>query len=172
MTEDRKEYMKFTFRWGSIIGFVTFMWYVTGFFTGWERMLYFNDLYFIADVLLIGYMIISYKKEHIEEQLKFSKIMSMGFYSALIVALFYAVYFLLRITKLDPLFFQVYMNNVTQVMKTGFNADYSQILTPQTMPLFKGAFVFSMYITSFISSMIYTLFLAAIISLNRKIYGR
>ncbi|MBR1626508.1 MAG: DUF4199 domain-containing protein [Bacteroidales bacterium] len=163
---------KFAFRWGSIIGFFTLVYYLTGFYTGWDKSLYFNDVYFFVEIAMIAWMIVTYRKENELEYVKFSRIMLIGFYASLIIAGFYTLYFFLRMERLDTMFFQTYFSQVLTMIKEQFNIDYSKAVTPQMNTLFKASFLFSLYISSIISNMIYTLLLAAFMSFNQRIYKK
>lgn len=169
---EKQSNFKFAFRWGSIIGFITLVYYLIGFYTGFEKQLYFSDIYFFMDIALIALMITEYRKEMQLTELKFKRILLIGMYSALVVAGFYALYFFLRMNRLEPLFFQAYIGDVIKMIKEQFDIDYSQMFKPQMMGMFKGVFLFSIYVSSFISSMIYTLLLAAFFTLNRRVYKR
>ncbi|MGP1515207.1 MAG: DUF4199 domain-containing protein [Bacteroidales bacterium] len=172
LNKKKDSVFKFAFRWGSIIGFVTLIYYIVGFYTGWDKMLYFKDVYFFIEILLIAWTMNTYKRERGLIQIKFSSLILIGFYVSLVVALFYIIYFFLRISRLDPLFMNNYIVEVIELIKKEFNIDYSQLITPQIAKLFKAAFIFSMYISSIISTMIYTLLLASFMTLNQRINKR
>ncbi len=171
-TNETKTPFQFAFRWGSIIGFITLLYYLIGFYTKFERFVYFADIYFLIEIALIGVMITKYKRENNVLTLKFSKMIKICFYASIIIAAFYALYFALKIIKLDPLFFQTYMSEVFKLMQESFQVDYSANMTPQTYSVFKASFVFATYLSFVFNTMFYSLLLCAFISFNQKLYIR
>lgn len=170
MTNDTKEYMLHSFRYGSIIGFFTFIYYILGFYLNWEKSGWFDDVYFFIDIAMIAWMMIAYKKNQPDNQVKFSRYIMVGFISCLVIAFFYVIYFVVRITKLDVLFLDNYLNEmITQLKPMGI--DYSKVMTPNNKSFFEIAFFVSLYIGNIISNMFYILLLSWFMSLNNRMYN-
>lgn len=170
--DNKNTTFQFAFRWGSIIGLVTLIYFLVGFYTGLERRLYFGDFYFFVEIGLISWMFVAYKKENELDRLKFSKMMLLGCYAALFIALFYAMYFFVKIMKLDPLFFQSILGQIVDMMENSLSVDYFKDMTPQMMVVAKVSFLISTYISSFFNTMVYTLLLALFVTINQRIYAR
>src|SRR5574344_1971897 len=93
-----------------------------------------------------------------------------GFIACLVIAFFYVIYFVVRITKLDVLFLDNYLNEmITQLKPMGI--DYSKVMTPNNKSFFEIAFFVSLYIGNIISNMFYILLLSWFMSLNNRMYN-
>ena len=141
---------------------------MTGFFTELDKNAFFSDIYFFAEVLLIMYMFLSYKR--VKPEVKTRQLIFIGFISSLVIALFYTLYFFLRITKLDPLFFDNYMHEVTALTKDKMPHVYP--LPEGYYGIMKAGFLIVIYLSSVISSMIYTLVAVLFIRMNERIYKK
>ncbi len=163
---------KYAFRWGSIIGFFTLIYYTVGFFTGWDKLFYFSDIYFLVEVILLVWMMVLYKRERMKEKIKFSRYVLIGFYATFVIAVFYTIYFALRVLKLDPLFIQTYLSELIDVAQQQLGSDYSMLSKIQVNGMFKVAFLVTIFISNIISNMFYILLLSGFMILNQKIYRR
>lgn len=172
MTQQKKEYLNHAFKWGSIVGFAYFVWNIIGFYSGFEKKLYFADIFFIFEIMLIFAMFYSYRKKHKEEQIKFGKMAIMGLILSLIISFFYIIYIFVRMEKLDALFFPELMNQVSLAAKQTMHIDYSKIITPNNLPFVKVSIIFAMYVGMFINTMIYTLITILFFRLNERMYTR
>jgi uncharacterized membrane protein YhdT len=170
MTDSTKEYMQHSFRFGSLIGFVTFIYYVVGFYLGFEKGQWFDDVYFFIEIAMIAWMMVAYKKTQIDNRVKFSRYFMLGLIASLVISLFYVIYFVVRVTKLDVLFFDNYMNEAITQLKT-MGIDYSKVFTQQNKPFFEVVFFISIYIGNLISNLFYVLLLSWFMSLNNRMYN-
>ena len=163
---------KFAFRWGSIIGFFTLIYYIIGFFTGWDKLIYFSDIYFLIEVILLVWMMVMYSRERSGEEIKFSRYVQIGFYATIVIAIFYTIYFAIRVFKLDPFFIQNYISQFVDMAQQQFGEDYSMLSKIQVNATFKVAFLFTIFVSNIISNMFYILLLSLFMMLNKKIYRR
>lgn len=170
MTKEKKEYTNYAFYWGSIIGFATFVWYLIGFFTDFEKKVIFGDIYFFIEVSLILWMFLRYRRMQEDKKLKFGRMMYMAFITSLIIAGFYAIYFVVRMTKLDPLFFSNYVYEASKAMKSIVGIDYASLINKQNIGIVKVSFIISLYFSSVFNTMIYALIVAGVIKFNERFY--
>lgn len=170
MKKTTKEYINHAFRWGSIIGFVSFVWNLIVYYAHWDNNIYLADLFFFVLIMLMFAMFFSYKRTNKDKVVKFSKLFSIGCIACLVISFFYVLYFVLRMQILDPLFFNNYMSEVVELMKQAMNVDYSQFVTPQTTPMLKVSLCIGLYITTTINMIIYTLIVILFYTLSEKLY--
>jgi uncharacterized membrane protein YhdT len=95
----------------------------------WEKGQWFDDVYFFIEIAMIAWMMVAYKKTQIDNRVKFSRYFMLGLIASLVISLFYMIYFVVRVTKLDVLFFDNYMNEAITQLKT-MGIDYSKVFTP------------------------------------------
>ncbi|MBP3254160.1 MAG: DUF4199 domain-containing protein [Bacteroidales bacterium] len=171
MTEEKRKYINYSFRWGSIIGFITFILLLTGFYTHLDKQNIFSDIYFFIQMLLIIFMLIQYKRI-LDPPATFLRLFYIGFLAALVIAVFYSLYYILLIAKLDPLFFDNYMYDAAKMLKDSMGIDYSSANNPSTAILMKISFIITTFISSLISSVIYILLSCLCIKINERLFQK
>lgn len=168
MTEEKKIYLQHAFRYGSIAGFISFVYYLIGFYSGFEKNSFiFDNLYFFISMAVIVAMMVTYRKQNADKKIKFSRFFTLGFVAIVIVSLFMTAYTIIRVLVLDPFLIVNVMELTQQSLKSYGFADMSN---PNMLPVVKSAYIFASFLTSVFNNTIYILLISAFMVLNNKIY--
>lgn len=168
--EEKMTYKQYAFRWGSIIGFVSFLYYLLGFYTRFEEnLMLFDNIYFFLSIGLLIYMLFNYRKQVQGEEIKFKRYLSISFIASVVIALFITVYYWLRMSVLDPFYFQKVLNLMEETMKNTPYGDMTMFKdNPGLIPVLKTSYLFTTFIGSIFGNMIYMLLLSATMVINAK----
>lgn len=168
--EEKMTYKQYAFRWGSIIGFVSFLYYLLGFYTRMEEnFMLFDNIYFFLSIGLLIYMLFNYRKQVQGEEIKFKRYLSISFIASVVIALFITVYYWLRMSVLDSFYFQKVLNLMEETMKNSPYGDMSMFKdNPGLIPVLKTSYLFTTFIGSIFGNMIYMLLLSATMVINAK----
>lgn len=168
MTEEKKTYLQHAFRYGTIIGFISFVYYLLGFYTELEKhtFLYDNIYFFITVVMLIA-MMVKYRKMQ-DNKVKFWRYMAIGFVACVVISFFISAYLFVRIMVLDPFMIYNIVSIVEQSMKA-YNIDMSN---PSLLPVLKVSYIFANFLVSIFNNMMYILLISLFMTLNNRIYNK
>ncbi|MCQ2326209.1 MAG: DUF4199 domain-containing protein [Bacteroidales bacterium] len=168
--EEKMTYKQYAFRWGSIIGFVSFLYYLLGFYTKMEESpMLFDNIYFILSIGLLIYMLFNYRKIEQGEEIKFKRYLSISFIASIVIALFITIYYWLRMSVLDPFYFQNVLNLMEEAMKSSPYGDLSMFKdNPGLIPVLKTSYLFTTFIGSIFGNMIYMLLLSGTMVINAR----
>ncbi len=170
MKDFTKEYINHAFKWGSIIGFILFIWYLIAYYAHLENSIYLADIFFFVLIMLLFAMFFSYKRSKKNVVIKFPQLFSMGVIACLVISFFYILYFVLKMQILDPLFFNQYITDAVELIKQSMNIDYSQFITQQNTTLLKISMCFGLYVMTTINILIYTLIVILFYIFFEKLY--
>ncbi|MBR1768922.1 MAG: DUF4199 family protein [Bacteroidales bacterium] len=171
MTEERKTYLQHAFNYGSILGFFSFCWYLTGFYLGFDKhpMIY-DNIYFFISISIIIAMMISYRRMQENQTVKFSRFFTIGFVATTICALFISAFAIIRIAVLDPYFIYTFASSASQYLQE-YNITYN-IDSPSLINVFKISYVIANFFVCILNNIIYILLISAFMTLNNRIYNK
>lgn len=166
MTEEKKTYLQYAFRYGTIIGFISFLYYLIGYYTGFDKKVFiFDNLYFIIFITMFIVMMSKYRFVQ-TTKIKFSRYVSIGFIASVVIAFFVSAYSLIRVMVLDPYI-------IYQVISLGESVlpNYKlPEMTPAMLNIFKVSYVFANFLVNIFNNMVYVLIISAFMVWNNKIY--
>ncbi|GEM_PF-2199505 len=168
MTEEKKTYLQHAFRYGTIIGFVSFIYYLIGFYTGFEEKVFiFDNLYFFLSVALFIVMMSKYRNMQ-QGKVKFSRYLAIGFVASVITAFFISAYTFIRVTVLDTYLIYQIISLVEKAMPTYQLPE----LTSSTLGILKISYVFANFFVNIFNNMIYIMLISAFMVWNSRMYNR
>ncbi|MCF0210639.1 MAG: DUF4199 domain-containing protein [Bacteroidales bacterium] len=172
MTEEKKAYLQYAFRYGSIAGFIMFLYNLLGFYTKFENKLLFSDIGFAITLFFLLYVFRHYRRLYSNQNIKFGRYFAIGCLVTLCIAAFNTLYLYLKITILDPFYFTQVLNAMFEMMKE-YKINNIELFTenPQLIPVMKASFLFTSFILSFVGNILYVLLLAWTMVINKKIYN-
>lgn len=168
MTEEKKTYLQYAFRYGTIIGFVSFLYYLIGYYTGFDKKVFiFDNLYFIIFITLFIIMMSKYRFVQ-TTKIKFSRYLTIGFIASVVIAFFISAYSLIRVMVLDPYMIYQVISLSESILP---NYKFPE-LTPSMLNVLKVLYVFANFLVSIFNNMIYVLIISAFMVWNNKIYDK
>lgn len=168
MTEEKRTYLQHAFRYGSIIGFVSFLYYLLGYYLEFEKNTFiFDNVYFFFTVTMFITMMIKYRRTQ-TGRVKFMRYLSIGFVASVVVAFFVSAYLVIRIMVLDPFMIYNIVSMVEQSMK-GYNIDMTN---PSVLPIMKISYVFANFLVNIFNNMMYILLISAFMVWNNRLYEK
>ncbi|MDO5760157.1 MAG: hypothetical protein Q4Q06_03950, partial [Bacteroidota bacterium] len=165
MTQEKKIYLQHSFRYGSIIGFVSFLYYLIGYYTGLEKKTFvFDNLYFFISMAMLIVMMVKYRRMQ-STRVKFSRYVAMGFVASVVIAFFLSAYLFIRIMVLDTYMIYQIISIVEQTLQ-----DYEfPALSTANINVFKISYVFANFLVNIFNNMIYVLLISAFMVFNSRI---
>ena len=168
MTEEKKTYLQHAFRYGTIIGFISFVYYLLGFYTELEKHTFiFDNIYFFISIVLLVTMMVKYRKIQ-ENKVKFWRYMAIGLVASTVISFFVSAYLFVRIMVLDPFMIYSIASMVEQSMKS-YSID---INNEALLPVLKASYVFANFLVGIFNNMMYILLISLFMTLNNRIYNR
>ncbi len=168
MTEEKKTYLQHAFRYGTIIGFISFVYYLIGFYTELEKHTFlFDNIYFFISIVLLITMMVKYRRMQ-ESKVKFWRYMTIGFVASVVISFFISAYVFVRIMVLDP--FMVY--NIASMVEQSMKAYSIDFGNEALLPVLKGTYVFANFLVGIFNNMVYILLISLFMTMNNRIYNK
>lgn len=168
MTEEKKTYLQYAFRYGTIIGFISFIYYLVGFYTELEKHTFlFDNIYFFISIVLLITMMVKYRRMQ-ESKVKFWRYMTIGFVASVVISFFISAYVFVRIMVLDP--FMVY--NIASMVEQSMKAYSIDFGNETLLPVLKGSHVFANFLVGIFNNMVYILLISLFMTMNNRIYNK
>lgn len=168
MTEEKKTYLQHAFRYGTIIGFISFVYYLIGFYTELEEHTFlFDNIYFFISIVLLITMMVKYRRMQ-ESKVKFWRYMAIGFVASVVISFFISAYVFVRIMVLDP--FMVY--NIASMVEQSMKAYSIDFGNEALLPVLKGTYVFANFLVGIFNNMVYILLISLFMTMNNRIYNK
>lgn len=174
MTEEKKIYLQHSFRWGSIIGFVSFIYYLVCFYTKFEKnTMIFNNIYFFLSMGLLIAMFTVYRRQMGETKVKYGRYVLMGLVASVVTSFFTTLFLWVRMKFLDPFHFSQVLIIIQESMKDYKFIDTNTLASnPNFIPMMKVSYLFSNFIMSIVSNLLYILIIAWAMTMNTRFYNR
>lgn len=168
MTEEKKTYLQHAFRYGTIIGFISFVYYLIGFYTELEEHTFlFDNIYFFISIVLLITMMVKYRRMQ-ESKVKFWRYMAIGFVASVVISFFISAYVFVRIMVLDP--FMVY--NIASMVEQSMKAYSIDFGNEALLPVLKGTYVFANFLVGIFNNMVYILLISLFMTMNNRIHNK
>ncbi len=156
---------KFAFYWGSIFGSVVFLYQVLSQWLHFSGNFFQTLLYSFFVVFALMYALTKYKRNIATSSVTFGKALGLLTIISLVMSAFFALFYFVLITKLDPTLLQDAVNQMATMMEqSGMETEF--LTNEKVYSVIQISFLFTNFIFDFIGNFFYALFISFVFTRN------